>query len=752
MGLAALQAKLDASPTGSVQGYFKTVLKGSTIETIPVEVLSLTDEADPSRALILFQAKGAKIEAFGGIAAGMSGSPIYVDDEGVDKVIGALSYGESMTLGGTGLATPIEAMLQIRTDYGPRVAQLRSPVLVSGHLVDSVSVGSTKVASAGTFVGTPLARVFVGGLRPRTALYAKLASALEKRGIGVTSIAAQMSSGGSTFSTELVPGAAVGSLAARGAIWVGGFGTVTYTDGDTVLAYGHPAFMKGSTSLFMTNVWVTGVWPSTYEPYKMGYPTAVAGEFTQDRSAGVMGVAGAVPQEVPVFSHAVDVETGREAAEVTYLTSKLLDMGETDYLTYYGASVAAAKLYDADHIPGSADVTTTVVVESEGETFTVVMSDLVDDSDDVVSVVGDDAYWAVYSLLSVLNDGIETPHIVSIDVDSRITSQRRSASIIAVNALAPLTEGDNRVRVSLRAYGLAATQTVDTTLTIPEGTEIEDGVLTAESWYDSDSEEDYDFSDEPMARETVAQIVADLNEETPNNSLCVAFEPADMARIATGEVEPIATTVEVPWATSGYAQTEVGIVTAETSPVTYGDMPAVYGMVYGPGREVEISIYGTPAGSDTESLLATTTTYFDEDAEAFVYEAYLPDVVNNTELHVTMPGGKGYTPAETYALQEVKAYARVTASLKTMWWPLPITLTAHIEPGDTRGSVKFQYYDSRRKAWRTIATKSLKRGMFESKASTRWTPPRGKTKVRVVYGGSFEISGGKSSSITITRH
>lgn len=749
LGLAALQAKLDASPTGSVQGYFKTVLKGSRIETIPVEVLSVTDEIDPAKALILFQAKGEKIAAIGGIASGMSGSPIYIDDEGVDKVIGAVSYGEAMSLGGTGLATPIEAMLRIQTAYAPRVSSLSSPVLVSGRLVDSIATGpgSYKFAAAsGTFVGTPLAEVFVGGIRPRSALYAKIATQLEKSGVKVASIASPLSAGGSSFTTELEPGAAVGSLVARGAMWVGGFGTVTYVDGDTVLAYGHPALLQGATSMYLTNVWVTGVWPSAYSPYKMGYPTAVRGTFTQDRSAGVMGVTGELPAETPVFSRATDADSGSEAADVTYLTSSLLDSGESQSYVYGAASTAAAKLYDADHTPGSADTTTTVVVESAGETYTVVMTNVVDSSYDVVSALAWDADEAVYQLLSVLSEGIEHPHFVSVSLDARITTGRRAARIVDVNTLEPLHEGDNRVRVSLLAYGMSATQTVDATLTIPEGTAL-DGVLSAAPGLESSDDE---FADEPQSRQSVSQIASSLNAMLPGNSLTVAFEPADDFE-SDAETEPVTSSVVVPWVTSGEAETELGMLTAYTSSITYGDDAYLYGEVYGPADEVEISIYGTPVDSEDESLLATTTAFVDDEGE-LVYEAFVSGLEGNTELRVHMDAGDGYTPADAFVFQKVRASVGLSSSMRTIWWRLPITFTARIEPGDVSGSVKFQYYDARRKTWRTIATKSVRPGTYAAKASVRWIPPRGKTKVRAVYGGSFELASGKSSSVTVTRH
>ena len=67
--------------------------------------------------LILFEASDREIDRIGGIAAGMSGSPVYVDDGGVDKLVGALSYGDWFTLDGMGLATPIEYMAAIEADY-----------------------------------------------------------------------------------------------------------------------------------------------------------------------------------------------------------------------------------------------------------------------------------------------------------------------------------------------------------------------------------------------------------------------------------------------------------------------------------------------------------------------------------------------------------------------------------------------------------------------------------------------------------
>ncbi|TLM99380.1 MAG: hypothetical protein FDZ75_00170, partial [Actinobacteria bacterium] len=183
LGLAALDARLAAAPGGVVQGYMKTVLKGATIEQIPVDVLAVTDGAGTAAGggAILFEAFGPAIDRAGGIVAGMSGSPVYVNDGGVDKVIGAVAYGEALTKGGTGLATPIEAMARLETAYPANGLYVLSTPLVTDAGVKNTVVISTQpegfraaAADGGAIVMRPLASIYLGGLDPASAMYARI--------------------------------------------------------------------------------------------------------------------------------------------------------------------------------------------------------------------------------------------------------------------------------------------------------------------------------------------------------------------------------------------------------------------------------------------------------------------------------------------------------------------------------------------------------------------------------------------------
>ena len=124
-----------------MQGYAKTVISGDTIETFPVEVLGVTG-SDSMGYQILIRAGGDVIERSGGIAQGMSGSPVYIDG----RLAGAIAYGKAFTDPHYCLLTPIQDMLDILDKPEPhRVAKNTSllpkgtPLLAGGFTSAGIS-------------------------------------------------------------------------------------------------------------------------------------------------------------------------------------------------------------------------------------------------------------------------------------------------------------------------------------------------------------------------------------------------------------------------------------------------------------------------------------------------------------------------------------------------------------------------------------------------------------------------------------
>jgi hypothetical protein len=792
LGLTALKTKLDAS--GTIPGYFKTVDKGSTIETIPVTVLAVTGGATSDDALIMFEATGSQIDKFGGIVAGMSGSPVYVDDGGADKVIGAVSYGDYFTKGGTGLATPIEAMRQIRSEYLPEFVKLSKPLITTDGVVKSVIVAPRpqdfKVQSKeGAFVANPLSSVFIGGLNPNSAGYRMLSKVLASRGQSVVPLGARLAGspavGDQSFETTLVPGAAVAALQSRGDMWIGGVGTVTYTDTDTVLAFGHPAFWAGNTSLYMTNAWVDGVWPSTYVPYKVARPTALRGTITEDRSAGILGVLDEFPTETTLTARATNADKSTVATSAVYMSRSLLASGTFDPWDVRGIDpltaalsvyVAGSKLMNAQLFAGSAEITTTVLATDGTATYTVTIPNRIDGDYDVPLAAIQDAATAIAAIQRVPTDGVHDAEILSVDLTSRITAQRKWAKIVGVKLPKGLKVGANRVQVEAVAYGRSATQTVDATITIPTGTSLsgnvvalsQAAVLQSKMWQSSGgvgySSSFFDsgvtvYAPSGPNRDSLAEAVDDLNATLPNNVVTIMYVPNG----ASSEESPIPTsssimaTVSADWVFSDSASvvpTRISAV-AEPSIVNYGGQAWLSGSLMGPSVDTTVAVYATPAGG-TEQYVGTFPVAADAEGEeeewsgGMTFSGAVGPIRTTTSYRIHFGGTSTYSAAEAILVVRARAKVTASASARSVRTGRAVTLRSTVWPKEAAGSrVVFEYND-RGKHWRTIATKTLTAGSSSATAATAWRVARGAHKVRVRYLGGTTNAASTSAALVVT--
>ncbi|MCF0247783.1 MAG: hypothetical protein HUJ86_04160, partial [Synergistes sp.] len=89
-------------------GYAKTVLAGTEIIKFKVSVIGIMPRKTSPKNLILVRILDKRVSENGGIAAGMSGSPVYING----KLIGAIGYGWSFADHDLGLVTPIDDMIK----------------------------------------------------------------------------------------------------------------------------------------------------------------------------------------------------------------------------------------------------------------------------------------------------------------------------------------------------------------------------------------------------------------------------------------------------------------------------------------------------------------------------------------------------------------------------------------------------------------------------------------------------------------
>ena len=288
-----------------MHGIAKTVVAGNSIDEFGVEVLGIMKDKGPSGDLILVRVYGDLVDKTG-IAQGMSGSPVYIDG----KLIGAIAYGWSLTDHKVGMVTPIGDMLKLWELPVQAAArqQTAEQQPQDEQIEEQPSADKEKEQQELKPVATP---VMAAGFTANalTLLKEKLAPfSLVPYGVGTVP--------GGISSTPLQPGSAVGVELVRGDVSLGALGTVTYVEGDKVLAFGHPFLKKGQANYFMTNAHVFTTLAGLENAFKVGVTGEAVGMISQDRGAGVGGLTGRYPTIIPVRILVKDNSTGasRDAA------------------------------------------------------------------------------------------------------------------------------------------------------------------------------------------------------------------------------------------------------------------------------------------------------------------------------------------------------------------------------------------------------------------------------------------------------
>lgn len=257
-----------------MQGVGRTVISGDKIEDFNVEILGVNG-SESSGYSIFVRLYGDLIDKTGGVAQGMSGSPVYVDG----RLVGAVAFGKAFNDPHYCFLTPIGSMLKL----------LDMPL---AH--DSVFLPKGTALQAGGFTQEGMAY-----------LSEKL------QAVGLEAINGG-GSGGAAGSGRLQPGSAVGVSLMNGDLSLGALGTVTWTDDEGhILAFGHPFMQRGDSGYFMNKVWILGCIPNLQSSYKVGNIGEVIGTINQDRASGIAGKVGAAPPSIPLFVTVSD--TGRGA-------------------------------------------------------------------------------------------------------------------------------------------------------------------------------------------------------------------------------------------------------------------------------------------------------------------------------------------------------------------------------------------------------------------------------------------------------
>lgn len=428
-----------------------TVVSGTDIVTFPVTVLDVVRAGDgPGSSLIVIRAEGPLMDQTGGIAQGMSGSPVYVTGaDGVPRVIGAIAYGQGDEKNVIGGITPIEQMLAM-TRGKAQLSVVRRPATRAYVAADRAGARRLRRAHPGARVFAPLMRWSASGISPR------LVPAL-RRALGPGVQVDATAPGGVRPRVDLRPGASLAAALISGPVTLGAVGTVTYTDGPVVLGFGHPFLDNGPSHLLLSDAHITTVVaaPIKGESYKLGALGNVQGTIVGDRHDGVMGRVGPAPA-VTISSFARDEGRGTQSSmtnqvapqpELLPLAADLLQL-EPLLRARDGSGRGTLSVRYTIHAPGMAPIRYRNVYAAEGDVTTLASGRL----GAILSVLTDNPVRQVVptsiSIVQVIRPDVRAGTIVAARVPSPVVHRGRPARLVLT--LKMWRAGTKRVVVPFR--------------------------------------------------------------------------------------------------------------------------------------------------------------------------------------------------------------------------------------------------------------------------------------------------------------
>lgn len=320
------------------KGYGKTVFHGNEVEKFDVEILGVLEKFEPRRNLILVRVSGSQLDRTG-VFAGMSGSPVYIEE----KLVGAIAYSFPFAKEPIAGVTPIQETLDVfkeihrlrappaperpRPDILLESAQLKLPDYLPPFAPLGFEAQLPGLASVSPFRLTRIATpVNTSGFSAPAVEYFRETF----RRLGLVPVQGAGGAETSHFSqAPLEPGSSISVELARGDVSLSASGTVTHISGNKIYAFGHPFLNLGYTDMPMNQAAVLTIIPQLNTSHKVAAATRMVGAVKQDRATGIMGMSGSEARLIPVHlkvrtSRNEDREYAFETIRDSFLTPFVL--------------------------------------------------------------------------------------------------------------------------------------------------------------------------------------------------------------------------------------------------------------------------------------------------------------------------------------------------------------------------------------------------------------------------------------------
>jgi hypothetical protein len=414
---------LDRIAAGDV-GYAVTEAEGQ-LRRFDVEVLAVRAPDGPGLPTLLIRTSGPFLDEVGGVAAGMSGSPVYLGPPGEERLAGALAYAFPDSDHRLALVTPIAAMRAL--DGG----------------------GQGPAAPPGG-----AAPLLLAGASPRAA--ALLGPALDRLGARAVPAQAGAATDRAALRRPLSPGDAVAIALIRGDLVVAAIGTVTDVRDERAWILGHPLLRAGPVDLALFAADVPAIVADRRLPYKLADvlgPDPI-GRVARDGQAGLIATLGGAPADLPLIVR-VDAPDGSRTVAVR--------LARLPGLTPALAALTVQETVDAlrDRIGGgSAELAWEIDLGDEPPLR--LLEQRVDDADLATSV----ARTAAGPLAILLGNPFREPDLRRVALRIEVRDERDHAELVEVALETPEVAPGGTVQAFLRLQPFRGEARV-TTLAVP---------------------------------------------------------------------------------------------------------------------------------------------------------------------------------------------------------------------------------------------------------------------------------------------
>lgn len=460
----------EVAPGMKGEGY--TVFSGTTVEKFNFEIISVEYNFYPNWHVIWVKGSGKNFEKTG-VAGGMSGSPMYING----RLIGAISLGyfyqrEHANLMGV---TPIELMVEV-TQRGMQPNLSYRGGTRFNFESDTVSSDIEMLPLMPNKQHIPEARTRISPAPNRPENSARLHMPVAFSGLPTDAIgffkqffdryhlSPMQGAGGAApvKSSPIEPGQIVGIEFVRGAFTAFGFGTMTYTDDDQLIGFGHSMFGEGNVNLPMSGGYVHFILPSTSRSSKIASPTQPIGTLVQDRQAAIAGLIGSHPSFIPVNAN---IQTMDGKAHPThYEVIRHRDFSTLYTLIGLWYIIDGIEIYSGDH---SVNVEAKILLKDQPNLASreIVRRNVYSSS----GSPGFQATRALTPLFSLIGNQYEKIDVERIDLDIKMEDKRKTAVIETVRINKNRYRPGEKIEVTMRLRPYLEAPIIQTgTITIPK--------------------------------------------------------------------------------------------------------------------------------------------------------------------------------------------------------------------------------------------------------------------------------------------